>query len=545
MLNLFISKTGQLLTSFFFFLFLICSFKGQAQGDIHGSFQSDFQYYVADSSKGFFTPKEKIGSNTYVNLNYRYQNIDAGVRYESYFPALLGYDQRYTGSGIANRYLSYTLGNVVVTAGNFYEQFGSGLALRSYQDFNLGVDNSIDGFRVKGLLYKGFYAKGLIGEQRFFFKKGLGRVRGVDLEVNLQEIGLFSDSSQLQVIVGGSFVSKYQADNDPLLTLPENVATGAGRLNVHYKDFTMNTEYAYKINDPSFTNNLIYKDGNAFLLSLNYARNNFGISFIGKRIDNFDFRSDRSASVNDLLINYLPPVTPNLTHRLISLYPYVTQPLGELGGQIELSKKFPAETFLGGKYGTKFLFNYSTVRNIQKTTTNDRFGYTSNMFELGDKTYYEGIQVEMSKKLTSKAKIVASYFYLNADNNVLRVSDFKGVIYAHSGVLDFQYKLKSRQTLKTEIHFLGTAQDRGNWWSGLVEYDVKRFFFAISNDYNYNNPDSNLRLNYPVASAGVKSNTIRFSLSYGRQRAGVVCVGGLCRLVPATNGLSASISGSF
>ena len=34
-------------------------------------------------------------------------------------------------------------------------------------------------------------------------------------------------------------------------------------------------------------------------------------------------------------------------------------------------------------------------------------------------------------------------------------------------------------------------------------------------------------------------------LSYGKQRAGVMCIGGVCRTVPATNGVSLSISSTF
>ena len=34
-----------------------------------------------------------------------------------------------------------------VTIGNFYDQFGSGLVFRSYEERNLGIDNAMDGFR--------------------------------------------------------------------------------------------------------------------------------------------------------------------------------------------------------------------------------------------------------------------------------------------------------------------------------------------------------------------------------------------------------------
>ena len=35
-----------------------------------------------------------------------------------------------------------------MTVGNFYDQFGSGLVFRSYEERNLGIDNAMDGFRL-------------------------------------------------------------------------------------------------------------------------------------------------------------------------------------------------------------------------------------------------------------------------------------------------------------------------------------------------------------------------------------------------------------
>ena len=34
-------------------------------------------------------------------------------------------------------------------------------------------------------------------------------------------------------------------------------------------------------------------------------------------------------------------------------------------------------------------------------------------------------------------------------------------------------------------------------------------------------------------------------LSYGKQREGIICVGGVCRQVPAANGFSVTITSSF
>ena len=66
---------------------------------------------------------------------------------------------------------------------------------------------------------------------------------------------------------------------------------------------------------------------------------------------------------------------------------------------------------------------------------------------------------------------------------------------------------------------------------------------ALQNMYNYGN-NSN-KIHYPNLSAGYTKGTNRFALGYGKQRQGINCVGGVCREVPKSNGISLSITSSF
>ena len=49
--------------------------------------------------------------------------------------------------------------NVEVTLGNYYEQFGSGFILRTYEERSLGIDNSLLGARVVARPFKGVQLK--------------------------------------------------------------------------------------------------------------------------------------------------------------------------------------------------------------------------------------------------------------------------------------------------------------------------------------------------------------------------------------------------
>jgi len=79
-----------------------------------------------------------------------------------------------------------------------------------------------------------------------------------------------------------------------------------------------------------------------------------------------------------------------------------------------------------------------------------------------------------------------------------------------------------------------------------LEYQMgSHYFFAIYNEYNYGNSIESQRINYLGGSIGYTKGTVRISLSGGRQRAGVFCVGGDCRFVPASSGVSVSMAASF
>ena len=49
--------------------------------------------------------------------------------------------------------------------------------------------------------------------------------------------------------------------------------------------------------------------------------------------------------------------------------------------------------------------------------------------------------------------------------------------------------------------------------------------------YNYGNPLESKRTHYPIITCGYIKDATRFTVSYGRQRAGLFCVGGVCPFV--------------
>jgi hypothetical protein len=513
-------------------------------GNLHGNFQLDAQYYIKDSLIGAAEVPEKLLSNGFANFIYDYNNFSAGLRYENYTNPLLGFDPRYKGNGITYKYLTYRNEELEVTVGNFYDQFGSGLIFRSYEERGLGYDNAMDGMRVKYNPVKGVYVKGLIGYQRDFFTKGEGIVRGADVEWFINESLTRGDSMKTKFILGASYVSKFQDDQDPIYILPKNVGAGAGRLSVIRGNLTLMGEFAYKANDPSASNGFIYKDGSASLLSATYAKKGFGFTLAAKRIDNMDFRSDRTASLNSLIINYLPAMTKNHTYLLAAIYPYATQPNGEFGLQGELFFNIKPGSF--GQYGADVSVNYSRAQAIEKKPTGDDIGYTSDFLKTGEEIYFEDFNVELHHKWNKKLQSVFSYIYINYNKDVIEGRVNYGHVYSHIAILETSIKFSSKRNLRTEIQHLYTKQDQQNWAMVLLEYTIApHWFVAAFDQYNYGNDKSDQRFHYFTGTMGYIRGTNRIQLSYGRQRAGILCVGGICRQVPASNGVAISITSSF
>jgi len=551
--------------------------KAQENNNAHitGNFQVDMQTYRKDTLIGADEVPEKLLLNSYANINYVKNNFSAGFRYEGYFNTLQGYDSKNDGYGIPYKYASYTLDGFEVTVGNFYEQFSSGLTFRTYEDKNIGYDNAMEGIRIKFSILKGFYLKGIIGKQRYAFSKDAkgfsyvnnkGLIRGLDAEISLNEMFAKFTDSKTQLQIGGSFVSKYQPkdiqyitieDSTYKLDMPENVAAFSGRFNLTRSKIGLSCEYAYKFNDPSADNGYIYKSGNGIILNATYSTKGFGLYVSVKRVDNMSFRSDRTANLNNLNINYLPDITKNHTYSFAAMYPYSTQPNGEIGFQVEVTYKIPKGSKVGGKYGTGISVNYSKANSIEKTQINNNTaigekgtdGYKSDFFAIGDEIYYQDFNIEINRKLSKSFKFTFIYQNLMYNNLVIQGEyDKTGnkIINANVAIFDGTYKINDNNAVRLELQSLFTKDDMGNWAMALIEYTISpNWFFTVSDQYNYGNLNKNLRTHYYNAAFGYVTGATRVQIGYGKQKEGIVCVGGVCRAVPATNGVMISITSSF
>jgi hypothetical protein len=546
------------LVSFFLFVFVFFTIQQtKAQdnsGYIRADFQLDAQSYRRDSIINAPEVRERLRASGFLNVLYTRDNFQVGLRYENYANPLLGIDDRFAGSGIPYRFARYSNNEIDVTVGNFYEQFGSGMILRTYEERALGFDNSIDGVRVKLNPTAGMNVTAVLGRQRAFFALGPGIVRGGDVDISLNDLTIFGENwlgDDIRWKLGGSVVSKFEPSDDPILKIPENVLAYSTRLTMMTGDLRLDAEWAYKINDPSQINKGSYNIGDGLFFTAAYSTKGFGATINFKRIDNMDFRSERGAIGNVLNINFLPPQTKVHTYRLLTLYPYATQTYGEIGLQAEFVFSAPKNSLLGGKYGTTFTFNYSRMHTIDSTRI-DEFTYKSR-WGFGKKLLFEDINLEINKQWTKEFKTSLMLIAMQYDKDVIEVKSGYGLIRPLTFVLDGSYQFDKNKAIRMEFShmYVGKSKqfdnnDMGNWAFGLAELTLNsNWYFSVWDEYNYGNPHEEKRVHYYGSNITYVMNGSRFSLGYSRQRAGILCVGGVCRFVPAANGFSLSISSTL
>ena len=558
---------------------------------LKGSIQSDVLIPQEDQKIGTGTYKDWGLTNTYVDLQLLNKYVSAGARFEYLDHPLPGFEKDFQGWGVPHIYVTGRLKHAELTLGDYYEQFGSGFILRTYEERSLGIDNSLRGARLTLKPVKGVTLKALAGQQRvywhnrswdkdFTYLNGTDPwIYGADLELNVDQWFKRMDQNGSRLTLGVSAVTKHERSEDIVNLRPTgakdefgtdilgayklNLPTDVGAIDVRAQfqkgNYSLMAEYALKSQDPSFDNGYIYRRGNALMLSGSYSKRGMSLLLQAKRSEDMAFRSERSRTGTAAFINHLPAFSQQQTYALAALYPYATQnSLGEWAFQGEFSYTFKRKTALGGKYGTTVKLNASHIRGIDRQplmaagqpveNLQGTKGYTTKFFRMGHDTYYQDINVQLDKKVTKDFKL--NLMYMHQRYNKTIVEGHGGTINSHIAIAEGRYTINKKLTLRGEAQYLHTKQDQGDWWYGLLELSVlPDFMLTVSDMYNAKVPNTDEtatgKQHFYMVSGCYTHGAHRLQLSYGKTRAGYNCTGGVCRYVPASKGLQVSYNFNF
>ena len=513
------------------------------QGYLSGSFETSTNLYHEDVKTSATVPDGHFGSNNYLKLDYYNNRFSAGIQMEAYGPALVGYSSDFKGAALTNYYVNWDDEDFSVTAGTFYEQFGSGLLFRSWEDRALGLNNAITGARVSYQYGDVLKAKALWGMPRFGMKFSGTQVKGADLSFALSNLLGWKDT---YLSIEGSVLDRYEAlDNDRIVDGCRPNTTGwSARANAESHGFFLKAEYVdagtkYYYNTSYAGEGQMYfrKRGNAQLVETGYNGGGLGVNVSLRRLEWMDSKvvTDASSPVN--MLNYVPAMCTQYSYMLTTLHPYGARTgeissrytnSGEMGGQIDVFYNFRRGTVLGGKRGMRVHANFSTYHAIAQEGT----------FKAGNMLFRD-LSVDVEKQWTKefKSTLLWSMQEYSPSYGANKTTWLSNII-----VADLLYKFSPKLSARMELQYLVTFEDKKDWMAGLLEVSfAPHWSVYVSDMWNH----GSTKVHYYNGGFSYSKSRTRVALGYGRYRAGFICSGGVCRQIPAYTGANLAVTMSF
>ena len=525
---------------------------------VSGGLESDNAVYVADEKTGSLS-EPRFGSNNWLKLDLASDHFDAGLQVEAYPEPLRGFDSGLKGAGVPFYYIRYRGGGLEVTAGSFYEQFGSGLLFRSWEDRELGHNNAVTGLHLaystrddiltlKALCGLPRYCLNSVGAGEALLAKAFSPwfgtvVGGADASLDL---GRLLGSDGATVLLEGSILDRNERDVPAMFSflassggfeIPRNVVSWSARTSLAFGAFSLKLEHVSKGAD--FHVDKIYrsadgyslKRGNAQLLEADYVGGNFTASLSARRLSNIQqdlFRSPVSGILSNTIC-YVPALCMRQTYMLASLNPYVPNVDGEAGGQADFFYNWRRGTSIGGRYGMKLHLNGSYFWTLPQALSN---------WEVA-RLAYRDINVELEKRWSGNFQ--TTLFVSIQENSPSHGDRFKTEA-QNVFVLEGLYRFSKGVSLRSELQYLYSQELSRDWMAALAELSfAPHWSFHLSDMYNH----GLTRVHYYDVGASYSSGAVRMALNYGRHRAGMVCSGGVCRYQPAFTGGMLQLSYSF
>lgn len=516
---------------------------GNSEGYVTGSFETNTNGYVKDDRTTSTVPDGNFGSNNYLKLDYYNSRFTAGIQLEGYAPALVGYSSDLKGVNLTNYYVSWKDEDFSITAGTVYDQFGSGLLFRSWEDRAIGLNNAVTGARLTYSYNDILNVKALWGMPRFGMKHSQTQVKGADASFVISNL---FDIRNTYLALEGSVLDRYEAldANRRADGCSPNTTGWSARLNAESHGFFLKAEYVdagqkYYYNTSYAGEGQMYhrKRGNAQLVETGYNGGGLGVNLSLRRLEWMDSKVVNDAASNVNMLNYVPALCTQYTYMLTTLHPYGARTgeissrftnSGEIGGQVDVFYNVRRGTWLGGKRGMKVHANFSTYHTIAEEGT----------FKPGN-LLFRDMSVDIEKQWTRKFKSVLlwSYQEYTPSYGASKTTYLSNII-----VADLLYKFTSSLSARMELQYLFTYEDQKDWMAALLEVNFAPHWSVYAADmYNH----GMTKVHYYNGGFSWSKSRTKVALGYGRYKAGYICSGGVCRQIPAYTGANLSVTMMF
>ncbi len=537
--------------------FMVIGFS-QEPISLSGSLESNVNFYMRDPQIGAAnTPQyehQQIGTDTWLSVNALISGFDIGVRYDLFAnSSLLNPTDSYTAQGLGRWYVGKKIGKLSILGGHIYDQIGSGVIFRAYEERPLFIDNALVGLRASYEITPDWNLKGIIGRQKNIFDLYSSVIKGLNLEgyksfgegkLSLAPgIGIIHKTlSDEQVDALAGSLAQY-TPSDFIDEVPYNTIAATIYNTLSAGRFTWYVEAAYKTEEVIYdtyanrtlwtgvesTGKFVLEPGYLAYTSLSYAGGGLGLSGQYKRTSNFSFKTDPFVSLNRGMINFLPPMSRINTYRLTARYSPATQEISEEA--IQLDARYAINKNLS------ILIN---VANISRPKAEE------------NQDIYTEVYTQLTVKKPRKWTLITGVQYQKYDQELFEGKPNVPKVQAITPYLDYLVKLDQKKSLRTELQYMSTEQDFGSWIYALEEFSISpHWIFEASDMWNISpkkNTDGGEKLkdlHFPTLGIVYSAGPTRYALRYVKQVEGIVCSGGICRLEPAFSGFKFNLSANF
>jgi hypothetical protein len=527
----------------------------QDGGQFSGGFAANANWFIRDERIGADNiPQydyQLIGSESWLDLRYSNWGFDFGIRFDLFNNSnLLNPNGSYSDKGIGRWFARKQIDKLTITGGYIYDQIGSGIIFRAYEERPILLDNALYGVQLDYQFSDDWAGKVFTGKQKFLFDEYESVIKGASLDGFLsfgnEDKGFWSMSPGLGVV--NRTLSDEQMNNviGILTTYSEtdrfipvyNVYLATVYNTLSAGPLTWYVEGAYKTDDVFFdpfatrttltggegVSKYVLRDGFVAYTSLSLALKGFGVTVEYKRTEDFDIRADPLQNLNFGLMGYIPPMARVNTYRLTARYNAATQFVGEDAWQVDV-RYSPNKKW-------SFAGNFSYIRNLE------------------DILLYREIFTEVVYKQKRKWQVTAGVQLQSYNQELFEGKPEVPMVETVTPYFEFLYKFSRRKSLRFEAQYMDTEQDFGSWIFALAEYAIApSWLFEVSGMYNIDpNPDNPIvtePLLYPTFGVVYSHKATRYGLRYVKQVEGVVCSGGICRLEPAFSGVRFQVNTTF
>jgi hypothetical protein len=491
------------------FALLVLSVTSELHAQISGYNIAEFQL----GNLPYTEPSDLTTLYDQLQVSYQDNNIRAGIRYETF----LGTDSnRLQYQDLSRYYFQYEKNKLEIGAGNFYESFGRGLLLRSYEISGAVLEDQL--YRVRYSFFRdmrGFYAKYKGKSLQIKILRGQPLLNLLPPTVNDRRLdiieGIESSYKFKSQTAGAVFMRSFSGD------VNKNYASAYIQGNLPF-NLSYYSELAHNVSDSknllAFTSESSY----GFYGSLNFSYNTLGISAEYKNYQNLFLGSGYSDP---------PTLVKEHSYRVLNRGTHVIDLSDESGYQLELFYMF--------KNGAILTLNHARAKN-----------------ELFQNFIFKEFFAEIHSSLGQNWNIKAFADYSEDPFN-LEPSRYATGIYA-TRYLSSGWNVSLETEYQAVEKEISGKQTVSNIYLGLLFARSTKISAALLWEYTTDpviadNPDTDQTessRSYPAISFAYRFNqNNRIQLFAGSRRGGPACTSGICYEVLDFEGIEIRLTTKF